>query len=69
MAKLRVFIAVIAEYYPIWFKYSRKNAEKHIYTCYFAIFTVNLWRIMSADHRKQCNIVNYFTGSENRTHL
>ena len=69
MAKHRVFIAVIAEYHPIWLKYSRKNAEKHICTCCFAIFTVNLWRIMSADHRKQCNIVNYFTGSENRTHL
>lgn len=69
VAKSRVLIAIFTEYLPIWLKYSRKNAEKRICTCYFAIFTVNLWRIMSADHRKQCNIVNYFTGSGNRTHL
>ena len=69
MAKSRVLIAIFTEYLSIGLKYSRKNAEKLVYTCYFAIFTVNLWRIMSADHRKQCNIVNYFTGSENRTHL
>ena len=69
MAKHRVFIVVIAEYLPIWLKCSRKNAEKRICTCYFAIFTVNLWQIMRADHRKECNIVNYFTGSGNRTHL
>ena len=69
MTKSEVFIAIIAEYLPVGLKYSRKNAEKLIYTCCFAIFTVNLWQIMSAYHRKQCNIVNYFTGSGNRTHL
>lgn len=69
MAKHRVFIAIIAEYRPIWSKYSRKNTEKCVQACHSAIFTVNLWQIMSAYHRKQCNIVNYFTGSGNRTHL
>lgn len=69
MTKFEVFIAIIAEYFPVGLKYSRKNAEKLVYTCYFAIFTVNLWQIMSAYHRKQCNIVNVLQEGENRTHL
>ena len=50
MTKYEVFIAIITEYLPVWFEYSRKNAEKLAYTCYFAIFTVNLSVIIGAFH-------------------
>lgn len=50
MAKSRGLIAIFAEHLPIWLKYSRKNAEKLFYTCYFAIFTVNLSVIIGAFH-------------------